>query len=154
MSPVIKKTTTKFAYAKTKGADQLCSYCTADQPFCLHYMDSIIPVHLKSEILSLLPSSVTVQCQTWPKTRKTSFFGCGSYVGGIAGYPHSSSWCSQKHLPCNLSIETFSHNFKLMTLLMMHGFSNDTYRPTCTGKIKKINMLAKHLFMLAFFLII
>ena len=42
-----------FAYAKTKGTDQLSSYCTADQRLCLHYIDSTIPLLFKSEISSL-----------------------------------------------------------------------------------------------------
>ena len=32
-----------FCLCKNKGADQLCSNCTANQGLCFHYMDSIIP---------------------------------------------------------------------------------------------------------------
>ena len=32
-----------FAYAKNKGADQLCSNFEADQHLCFHNMESIIP---------------------------------------------------------------------------------------------------------------
>ena len=39
-----------FAYEKNKGADQLCSNCTAVQRHYLRYLDySTIPLHLKSE---------------------------------------------------------------------------------------------------------
>ena len=32
---------------ENKGADQLCSNCTADQRLCFRYMDSTIPLLLK-----------------------------------------------------------------------------------------------------------
>ena len=32
-----------------KDADQMCSNCTADQHLCFSYMDSTIPLLLKSE---------------------------------------------------------------------------------------------------------
>ena len=34
---------------ENKGADQLCSNCTADQRLCSRYTDSTIPLLLKSE---------------------------------------------------------------------------------------------------------
>ena len=46
---------------ENKGADQLRSNCEADQHLCFHYTDSTIPLLSKSEISSLLPSSVLVQ---------------------------------------------------------------------------------------------
>ena len=41
-----------FACAKTKGTDQLCSNCIADQCLCFYYKDSRISLLLKSEISS------------------------------------------------------------------------------------------------------
>ena len=65
---------TDFCLCKNKGADQLCSYCTADQHLCFRYMDSTTPPLLKSEIQSFQPASVTAQanfCRTWLETPKT-----------------------------------------------------------------------------------
>ena len=56
---------------ETKGADQLCSNCTADQHLCFCYTDSTTPLLLKSKI-----SSVTVQadlCQTRSETQIVGF---------------------------------------------------------------------------------
>ena len=66
-----------FAYAKTRGADQL--YLADDQRLCFRYIDSKIILLVKSEIskLALNPSSLPVQpslCQTKTETPKTSFF--------------------------------------------------------------------------------
>ena len=41
-----------FCLYENKGADQLCSNCTADQRLCFRYLDSTIPLFLKSEISS------------------------------------------------------------------------------------------------------
>ena len=41
-----------FCLCENKGADHLRSNCEADQRLCFHYMDSTIPLLLKSEILS------------------------------------------------------------------------------------------------------
>ena len=52
------------------------SNCAADQHLLFCYIDSRIPLRPKSEISSLLPSSVAVQtglCQTWSETPKTGF---------------------------------------------------------------------------------
>ena len=46
----------------------------ADQRICFRYIDSTIPLLFKSEIPSLLQSSVAVQacvCRTWSETPKT-----------------------------------------------------------------------------------
>ena len=62
MSRVVKKPS--FCICENKGADQLYGICTANQRLCFRYIDSTFP---KSEISSLLPSSVAVQpglCQT------------------------------------------------------------------------------------------
>ena len=50
-----------FAYMQNKGADQLRIKRTADQHLCIHYKKSTIPLLSKSEISSLLISSVAVQ---------------------------------------------------------------------------------------------
>ena len=65
-----------FSLRENKGADQLHSNCEADQCLCFHYLDSTVPLLLKSEISSFLPSSVTVQaglCCTWSETPKLRF---------------------------------------------------------------------------------
>ena len=64
-----------FAYAKTDAA-QLCSNSAAGQNLCLCYIDNTIPLLPKSEISSLLLSSVVVQpslCRTWLETPKTGY---------------------------------------------------------------------------------
>ena len=56
---------------ENQRADQLFGNRIADQPLCFHYLDSKIPPLLKSEISSILPSSLAVQlglCQTWLET--------------------------------------------------------------------------------------
>ena len=64
-----------FAYEKAKGAVQLCGNCAADHHLCFQYIDCTILL-LKSEISSLLPSSVAIQpglCRIWSETPKTGF---------------------------------------------------------------------------------
>ena len=61
---------------ENKDADQLRGNCEADQRLCFRYIDRIIPLLPKSEILSLLPYSIVVQpglCGTWLETLKTGF---------------------------------------------------------------------------------
>ena len=61
---------------ENKDADQLCSYCTADQHLCFRFLDSMIPVLLKSKISSFKPASLAVQaglCQTWSETQILDF---------------------------------------------------------------------------------
>ena len=56
-----------FCMCENKDADQLRSYCAADQRLCFGYTDSTIPLLPKSESSSLKPSSVAVQpglCRT------------------------------------------------------------------------------------------
>ena len=63
-----------FCLCENKGADQLCSNCTANQRLCFRYLDGTIPLPLKSEISSFKSVSETVQaylCQTWSETPKT-----------------------------------------------------------------------------------
>ena len=65
-----------FCLCENKGADQLRSNCEADQHLCFRYMDSTIPLLLKSEISSFYPSCVAVQAnlfRTWSETPKTGF---------------------------------------------------------------------------------
>ena len=66
---------TGFCLCKNKGADQLCSNCTADQGLCFRYTASTIPLLLISKSC-FQSASVTVQvplCQTWLETPKTGF---------------------------------------------------------------------------------
>ena len=61
---------------ENKDADQLRGNREADQRLCFRYMDSKIPLLPKSEISSLLRSSVAAQpglCRTWSGTPKTGF---------------------------------------------------------------------------------
>ena len=65
-----------YCLCENKGADKLCSNCTADQRLCFRYMDSIILLLLKSKISSFYPSSKAAQtglCQTWLETLTTAF---------------------------------------------------------------------------------
>ena len=74
MSHVVRKLA--FGIWENKGADQLRGKREADQRLCFFYTDSTIPLLPKSEISSLLPSSVAVQtslCRTWSETPKNSF---------------------------------------------------------------------------------
>ena len=64
-----------FCLCENKGADQLCSNCTADQHLCFRYMDDAVPPLPISKISSFYPS-VTVQaglCRTWSETLMTVF---------------------------------------------------------------------------------
>ena len=65
-----------FSLCENKGADQLCSNCTADQHHCFCYMASTIPLCHISKNSSFQPASVTVHadlCRTWSETPKTGF---------------------------------------------------------------------------------
>ena len=65
-----------FCICENKDADQLCGNREADQRLCFRYIDSTIPLLSKSEISSLLPSSVVVQpglCRSWSETRLLVF---------------------------------------------------------------------------------
>ena len=70
-----------YCLCENKGAVQLRSNCEADQHLCFRYMDSTIPVLLKSDFTSFLAASVTVQTglgQTWSETLKTGFLASES----------------------------------------------------------------------------
>ena len=74
MGHVVRKPA--FCICENKDADQLRGNREADQRLCFRYTDSTIPQLHKSEISSLLPSSLTVQpilCRTWLETPKTGF---------------------------------------------------------------------------------
>ena len=74
MSQCIRQPT--ICICETKGADQLCSNCTADQRVCFRYTDSTISLLFKSKISSFWPASVTVQpglCQTWSELKIADF---------------------------------------------------------------------------------
>ena len=61
---------------ENKDADQLRGDREADQRLCFRYMDSTIPLLLKSEISSFYPASVTVQpglCRTWSEPQIVGF---------------------------------------------------------------------------------
>ena len=65
-----------FCICENKAADQLCGKRTTDQRLRFRYMDSAIPLLPKSEISSLLLSSVTAQPSLrwiWSGTPKTGF---------------------------------------------------------------------------------
>ena len=74
MSRIIRKPT--FGICENKDADQLRGYREADQRLCFRFIDSTVPLLSKSEISSLLSSSVAVQpglCQTRSETRTLVF---------------------------------------------------------------------------------
>ena len=65
-----------FCICENKDADLLRGDREANLRLCFRYTDSTIPPLPKSEISSLLPSSVAVQpglCPTWLETLKTGF---------------------------------------------------------------------------------
>ena len=75
-----------FCLCENKGADQLCSYCTADQRLCSYctadqrlcfcHSDSTTSLLPNSKISSFQPASETVQaslCLTGSETQKTNF---------------------------------------------------------------------------------
>ena len=66
---------------ENKDADQLRGNREADQRLCCHYIDSTVLLLSKSEISSLLPSSVAAQpglCRTRSETRILVFSCRGS----------------------------------------------------------------------------
>ena len=72
-----------FAYAKTKGADQLRNNRTADQRHCFRYIDNTIPLNLKFQDSSHQTSSVAVQpglCRTWSETQRQVFSRLRSFI--------------------------------------------------------------------------
>ena len=72
-----------FCICENKDADQLRGNREADQRLCFRYIVGTIPLLSKSEISSLLPSSVAVQpglCRTRSETRMLVFSCRGSYL--------------------------------------------------------------------------
>ena len=81
MSRLMRKPT--ICIGENKDADQLRGNREADQRLCFRYTDSTIPLLFKSKILSLLPSSVTVQpglCRTCSETTLLVFPRGGSNI--------------------------------------------------------------------------
>ena len=65
-----------FCICANKGADQLRTYCAADQLLCFRYIGVTMPLLPESKISSLCPSTVVVQpvlCRTWSETPKIDF---------------------------------------------------------------------------------
>ena len=65
-----------FCICENNDADQLRDNREADQRLCFRYIDSTIPILSKSEISSLVPSSVAVQpglCRTRSETKTLVF---------------------------------------------------------------------------------
>ena len=54
-----------FLLCENKGADRLCSNCTADLHLYFHYTDSTIPLLIIFEISRFQPSFLTVQGGLW-----------------------------------------------------------------------------------------
>ena len=75
---------------ENKGADQLRSYCEADQRLCFRYTDSTIHLLSESKISSLWPASVmTVQaglCRTWLEPKLLVFLCTGLIVLKVARF--------------------------------------------------------------------
>ena len=81
MNRLVRKPT--ICICENKDADQLRFKREADQRLCFCYMDSTIPLLLKSEISSFLLASVTVQaslCQTCSESTLLVFPRGGSNV--------------------------------------------------------------------------
>ena len=73
MSHSMRKKTS--CIGKNKGADQLCSDCTANQHLHFRYTESTIPLLLINRISSFKPASMIVHadlCQTWSKTQEVT----------------------------------------------------------------------------------
>ena len=79
---------------ENKGADQLCSNCTADQRLCFRYTDSTFPPLRIPKLSRFYLSSVTVQtglCQTWSEHPKTCFLASRvilSITGSVSQNTH------------------------------------------------------------------
>ena len=68
MSCVIKEPS--FCICENEGADQLHGYHAAVQHLYFHYTDNTTPLLPKSEISSILPSSVTCVVPGWKLRRQ------------------------------------------------------------------------------------
>ena len=71
----------EFCLCENKGADQLCSNCTADLRLCFRYTDSTFSLLLILKLSRFYVSSVTVQaglCRTCSETRRPVFSRRGS----------------------------------------------------------------------------
>ena len=79
-----------FCLCKNKDADQLCSYCTADQHLCFRYTDSTTPMFSKSKI------SVFCACKTW-------------FVSDMLGNPEDQFSGVMAYMLCDISEEFTAH---------------------------------------------
>ena len=68
----------EFCLCENKGADQLCSNCTADQRLCFRYTDSAIPL-LSNEIQNFQPLASFSAC--------TARFVSDLFGNHIVGFP-------------------------------------------------------------------
>ena len=106
MSRVVRKSA--FYICENKGADQLCSDCTADQRLCFRYMDSTIPLLSKSKI-----SSVYIFC------------GCTArFVSDLVGYPEDRFSQNEAHM--NGGRVCYPNN-----LLKPHTSRSNSVVPSC-----------------------
>ena len=69
-----------FCMYENKGADQLHHNRAADQHICFHYIDSTIPLLHKSEISTLMPSSVVAQPALCRKPRRQVYSRHSSHI--------------------------------------------------------------------------
>ena len=68
---------------ENKGADQLCSNCTADQRLCFRYTNSIMSLLFLPKISGFYPASVIIQpclCRTWLEPKLLVFLCTGSFL--------------------------------------------------------------------------
>ena len=86
LSRLMRKPT--ICICENKGADQLRSYCEADQRLCFRYTDSTIPLVSKSKISSFYQSPVLKQlglCRTCSETTLLVFPRGGSFTLLVKG---------------------------------------------------------------------
>ena len=103
-----------FCICENKGADQLCVNRTADQPLCFRYIDSTIPLLLKSAIPIAVQPSL---CLTWAETRRQVFSRHDSL--NIAESP--STYCFQEVE--NLQLELLNS----LRVELNHNHPKDNY---------------------------
>ena len=62
-----------FCLCEYKGADQLCSNCTADQRLCFRYIDSMVPFLSIAKHSKVLAFSGLCTGRVWSETPNTGF---------------------------------------------------------------------------------
>ena len=91
-----------FCICENKGADQLCSDCTADQHLCFRYSDSTISSTYHQNFKPLACFCVQADlCRTWSETLKFGFLAswvmtCLLVIVALATY-----YRSVKHNECS-----------------------------------------------------